>query len=116
MDGGLDGGAGMDGGMGFLNRTEPNRKKNRPEPREPKPSQNPSEKPKRTETNRGFTDIIYIYIYIYIYYNVTANMVLVPTTLLTTSPNPFRYPEDFRFQCTGDRVLPWWPCARNKVG
>ena len=48
-------GSGMDGGMGFLNRTEPNRKKNRPEPREPKPSQNPSEKPKRTETNRGFT-------------------------------------------------------------
>ena len=25
---------------------------NRPEPREPKPSQNPSEKPKRTETKR----------------------------------------------------------------
>ena len=56
MDGGLDGGgSGMDGGMGFLNRTEPNRKKNRPEPREPKPSQNPFEKPKRTETKRGFT-------------------------------------------------------------
>ena len=58
MEGWMGGGSGMDGGMGFLNRTEPNRKKNRPEPREPKPSQNPSEKPKRTETKRGFTVIV----------------------------------------------------------
>ena len=44
-------------GMCFLNRTEPNRKKNRSETREPKPgpSQNSSEKPKRPETKRGFT-------------------------------------------------------------
>ena len=56
VDGGLEGGgSGMDGGKGFLNRTEPNRKENRTEPREPKPSQNPSEKRKRTETKRGFT-------------------------------------------------------------
>ena len=47
----------MDGGMGFLNRTEPNRKKDRSEPREPKPNQNPSENPKRTETKRGFTGL-----------------------------------------------------------
>ena len=45
----LDGGGGgwmeagrRGGGMGFLNRSEPNRKKNRTEPREPKLSRNPS--------------------------------------------------------------------------
>ena len=45
---------------GWVNQTgtETNRKKNRSEPREPKPNQTPSEKPKRTETKRGFTVIM----------------------------------------------------------
>ena len=52
---------GLDGGGSWMERwvnltgTEPNRKKNRSEPHEPKPSQNPYQKPKRTETKRGTT-------------------------------------------------------------
>ena len=77
LDGGLDGGVRMEcGGLGGLMEgwmegvwaqwmegwvnhtgTETNRNKNRSEPREPKPNQIPSEKPKRTETKRGFTDV-----------------------------------------------------------
>ena len=53
----MEGAQWMEGGVNQTG-TEPNRKKNRSEPRAPKPNQNPSEKPKRTETKRGFTVLV----------------------------------------------------------